>query len=692
MPALSFIDSGCSGELCRCGVVAAGEFSARKSTESSVLSSGPSIYGVSGYLCQAGSIPCSAWDHHLDFNSYGSVRGKINERFNSWSNISGQGANDRGWSYPSYSSIQQWIKQSFVTYGSVNPAKEVGGDTRGPFKAAIIDNVPHANDGPPEFRIGNAKTGVYTDLTGIPYHFILNMNESQATTWSLSIADKFGEYSPLKVGSAYSNLMDEKPFGPAGAYTNQSYGSSAYPTQVGMAVAQSDSAGSGGSSQEQINQNVTKVSLDVVKELFVTANVGLKPWHFRGIGTSFTSNRNWQEKIFNFAWKGTDYSILANKENQNMQTVRSGGMLGTRTALSVLTEILNTYGLRHDLSRFVSDDFVIPFMNRMNGVPHDWITQILQCLLYEWHMDNGITFTPYLAGPLSGNAPYIYDQLSASPNFSHTFHEMAIAEETYEASLQAIYNQVIGVRAAQGGTKKYEVECFEFGDTYSCSFNPPLSCVSHRPEFANNGFFSNFKFYKGDQLVAVQDVTSGSANYGLNVLNSGILVGITSVTFTWGVLPGGFIGLGAPGRISFSGVEEGDDGVLIGSNIDQGPSNPAPQLRAFSENRALINAYGLRPIELSASSLIPSQFVLQKFVDRMLYKLSRQARKGTYKIPLNPFIKPGSVIREVDISLGPTILEPLIRDRVVQSCTHSFCDNPANRYTVYTGFEYVQTR
>lgn len=695
--------SGLGGSLCRLGEIELDYLKRRVAPSGRILSSGGSLWGLSSHLCQLGTLALSAWgsDGGSKRNkSIGNILSDFSKRMKSVNMISGgsgASADGRRWKFRSIQSISTTIEKRVRSIQSINEAKETLSSTYSPYKYSITTNEPHPDDGAPEFLIGNAKTGVYTDLSGIPYNFVLNMSESKPATWSLSIADEFGKYSPLRRDGVYKDLMDEKPFGPNGAFVNQPYNVGiTYPTQVGMLAVSSDSPSAinqGGSSTTQVNEYVSKIQLDVVKELLVKAKIGGKQWVYRGIGTGFSSTRNWQTKIFNFAWRGNDFSVLLSKENQTMSTVRSNGK-STRMSLAVMQEIMQAYGVRSDFSAFAKDNFVIPFMNR-NGTPIDWVTQILQSLLYEWKMVGGNTFIPYLPVPASNTYPLYYDMAGASPNFVHEFPKMAVMEESYEGSMHSLYNQVIATMASQVDGKKYSVDVFDFGDSYEISFDPPLSAVRPITEFANNGFFSHFRYYKNGTLLGVHNYTDGAINYGQNALNAGMIIGATSCKFTWGVLPGGFIGSGAPGRISFTGIEEPEPGTWGGSKLfevaaDQGPGNPAPGLRAYAENRYLISKYGLRPIEIPASSLIPNRAVLKIFAERMLFRLSRQARSATYKVPLNPWIEPGSIIREIDYSLG-SLSSPLIRDRVVQSVEHSFSSNPENRYTQYTGNEYVTT-
>lgn len=529
-----------------------------------------------------------------------------------------------------------------------------------------IEVAHHKNLGPLEmtFKVNN------TDIGCIPYQFVVNMAESQPTTWTLSIIDPFGSTSPLNVPpSPWSELMNEKAWG-------------LDPNAVG--------------------------GIGVTKYLNVNVKWGGKDWNFSGVPQSWSHTRDWENRYFSFAWKGTDHSVKFNREAQTMQTVRSTGTAGgAKKASAVLAEILTRYGVEHDLSNIAADDYVIPVMQRQSGNPMEWITQILGVRMHEWHMRNGKTFVSYYPNP------------EGPPNLIHDFEKMEMLEESYDGSNQAIITKVIVIRAVESGGNQTDggaVDVFNFGDGYSASFSTPISNGYYNVIHANNGFFCNFVWKKGGVTIATREMISGTID-NPTYSNSGYIIGADSVEFSWHVLPGGFIGVGAPGRIEFHGTPETDDidswgeKQVVGGGV---PGDPAPWARVFSPDP--VNSigfpggvplpvptetqkkYGIREIELTANPLIPTKTVAQVYADRYLMRVSRQARFATYRIPLNPDITPGMIIREIDkmLQIGydqildtyPTSGNHKYRTRVITSCTHSFSKDPAQRYTTLTGTDY----
>jgi hypothetical protein len=562
-----------------------------------------------------------------------------------------------------------------------------------PFAVTVSRNLPMPTD-ITTFKVVNSKTGNEVELVDkqgsqLPFQFNLNWAESQPSTFSLSIVDPFGTYSPLNKKSVWKDVMDEKPFGADSANQDlpRYVKGVLYPTQI---------------------------KPQLVKELVVSAKIGGRDWVWHGIGSAWSHRRNWETRYFDFSWKGTDHAVRLIKENQNFQTIRSSSRTGIHMASEALIEMIKGYAVKYDLRNFLKDDFIIPIFHRSNANPLDLIVQILSTLCYEWTMKEGNVFTPYLPMPVPtgaanasyynqqdgkyilGNDVYGYDFSAMTPEFTHVFKDMCIYDESYEGSMMALYNRVIAIRSAEGGNSPtYGMDVFNFGGDYSMSFSPPLSNVQHIVTAQNNGFFSNFKYYKQGQLIATRDITTGSVNFGIEMTSSGIINGADEVRFTWGVLPGGFIGIGAPGHIEFHGTSEVEASAwggapLFGKAIDQGPDAPAPMMRAFAENIKLIKEYDLRQIEIPASPLHPNRITLQKFANRMLFRLSRQARKASYSIPLNPWITSGTVIREKDHSLGMSLSSPLERDRVATSGSHVFTNDMSVRRTTYSGNDYVE--
>src|ERR1017187_10003863 len=704
-------------------------------------------YGADAFLCKADSVVADIWPGSLGFKDRYHIITPLSILFRDRYGISG-GTNvparvlhfsdryainqyveifgkDKYWIDPSYnnSAPPPPIDSELSTLGFSLNTNDItknqlfqlnltqdptnSSNINNPFQVTTNFNIPQLYDNISFQVIQGLGAGsrILADLSGIPHQFVVNMTESQPITWSLDLIDRFGTYFPINQRSdAFPNVLDEKPFGQAGGEGGQLDEPNIGPHGVIYP---------------------TVVQVDLVKFLNVIAKVGGQQWNFMGCGTAWTTHREFGDpSVFHMSWKGTDLSIQLKKENQNLQTIRS--TRGPITyAAQALTEMLGKYGVKFDLNAFLADDFVIPVMHRQNGVPLDWIVQIISSLCYEWKMVGGRIFTPYMPVPVPvgemaggildyatgqntvyGQNVVAFDPLTVTPGFVHDFSKMSVFSEDYEGSMMSMYNRIIAIRAATG-TNSYTVNVFDFGDKYSCSFSPALSGVTWIVSAANNGFFSNFKFYKGETLIATRDITIGSVNYGIQDFGGGIIQGADSVKFTWGVLPGGFIGLGAPGTITFHGTMTIDSGTwgasggyggYVGPALDQGPDNPVPQLRAFAENLDLIHQYGLRPIEVPASPLFPNLKVLQAFANRMLFRLSRQARKATYKIPLNPFIEPGTIIEEIDMSIATPLTMPALpilapypsvkRYRVVTSCSHSFSNDPANRYTIYSGNDY----
>lgn len=479
-----------------------------------------------------------------------------------------------------------------------------------------------------------------SDIGCIPYQFTINMSESQPTTWALSIMDPFGNNSPLR-----NNLMDEKPGSLPGPYYVP-------PTPPGGIPVPAPTWPT------------------PVKTLTVNVKWGGLAWSFSGIPQSWSHTRNWENRYFSFCWKGTDHSVKLNRDNQTMRTVRR------QSALSVMKEILNNYGVQYNLSNWnSSEDFVIPVMHRQSGNPMEWLTQILGVRMMEWRMEYGRVFTPYY--PPSG---------ASSPSFTHDFEKMEMLEESYEASAQAVINKVVVLRAVESSGFQAFADVFEFKAGYTVSFPTPISMGYYNVVYANEGIFCNFHWMRNGEIIASREVLSGLApdGGGYTYGGAGSIIDCDSVEFEWHIAPRQGVITGSPGRIEFHGIQKVDDNswgepqILGGGSIN----DPAPWTRAISQNINSQHKYGIRQIELQANPLIPTSAVAQVYADRYIFRVSQQARFATYRLPLNLYIVPGCIIYEIDDMLG------LSRRRIVTSATHNLSNDPGNRYTSFTGVDY----
>lgn len=513
-----------------------------------------------------------------------------------------------------------------------------------------------------------------------PVNFVVTEQESQQVDWSLAVDSEFSKHSPRNTISGWYGRMD------------------------------------------------------LMRTLGVQMNYGGMPYWFSGIGTGYSSNRTGDSAKMDFTWKGKGQAQKLFIPDQTMPVARD-------TLASVIArEILDKYGVQHNLSQLVADDWVVPVFFRQKGQPINWLSELLEIAMLEWREEGGIVFTPYLPNPLAG-PNWVYD----STTVIETWGE--------EANLAPIINRVIVQRVAEvneivpasGLEKDGEnvpqepsapgTEVNDFGE-YTVTFDPPLNAVSWRVVSAEGGMFSDFRCYVGNLLAAVRDPrpssTIPSNNWGFgyqsanpfqgtagvydqNLLTLGSLNGITKIVFTWGEAPGNativgsFAGGGGglpPGTV----VERIDDVTGGYGRIEflgtRGQQNTEPAGGGETENngtifdpgfRAVANntqsqSYlaqagapdgGVRQLEIDASPLIPNLVIAQRYADRYIIRTGRQSVESTFAVPLNPMMRVGHVVAIIDARTGTA------RKLLVTQVQHTFTADLQARGTSFRGVEYL---
>ena len=492
--------------------------------------------------------------------------------------------------------------------------------------------------------------GDVKNLGCIPNAMTISYPESGPSTWGFSLQERAGYYHPMNQSSPWYKVMDEEPLMSATTVTIHGQ-----PIPSGVVVR---------------------------KEMQATINLADTQHIFHGLGTAWDHSRASKDQLINFTWKGVDHSQKLFVEHQTMRDVISNKYRGNRYSQEVMAEILNKFSVKFDFSH-LPDNFPIPFLSRQSGRPIDWIQQILNCSLAEWRMVDGITFTPYLP------------EIAVAPSYVYFLDGPGVCDtESYQASMQNVYNHVIVVRAADVGgaaTAPMEVDEFkEYEYTFPVPVNGPLWSIVQ----AQGGAFSDYICYNpSGNVIAVREPRPESGLIGSMadfLFISGYIQNCAKIKFTWGhlpVTPGDGV-TGGYGKIQFTGTPNINSDNYGGSQFDgqASQSDPLPGFRAEAIDLPSVAKYGYRPIELQANPLLPTKQAAQIHAGRYLYRLLRQAREATYKVPLNTDLYPGTVVGEVDKKFGYTKLAP--RMRLLTRVTHNFSQRPEERYTTYTGNEY----
>lgn len=454
------------------------------------------------------------------------------------------------------------------------------------------------------------------DLTGIPGSIQITHNESAAANWSLPITDTTGQYHPKKAG-AWNKILNDEAFG-------------------------SDDT--------------------IIKTFQCDLTWGGFDYHFTGVPNKYGHTRSHQTgHKFEFSWGGIDLSAKLYRKAQTAATVRSDRSQ-TITNKQALSDLFASYGLRYDIEGL--KEIPIHVQHRQDGRPGDWMMALLEATMAEWTVrgETIVCYQPAYNGP----AKWKYDSSAA------------ILEDSLSSEASQIVNRVTVRRAAEGGGNgggATKVECYNFGNGYSQSFNPPLNGFHY--DYSGNGVASDFicRNKLGEVIAVIAPRSLGNVAYPPQLINaSGNSVnGIASLSFTWGAA-NAFVPYdvtGGAGEVEFFGNTGATVGGLITDEHDA-------VYTVTAEDADSILAYGLQPLELKPNPLFMRSADAQYFADQYILRKAWDPDPISYRVNLNLAMNVGDRVEIVDDILGIT------ETRYVHQVTHSISDDPGQRFTRFS--------
>lgn len=366
-----------------------------------------------------------------------------------------------------------------------------------------------------------------------------------------------------------------------------------------------------------------------------------------GRSTGYSHSRSFTRPgSIDFTWSGIDNSYPLFRTGQTMATLRTKPGIGTiYTTKTAAANVLSALGIPYNLDMMEATN--IHLQNRQDGRPGDWFQQLIDVLWHKWIMVGG---TLYVYQPsYQGPATWTYGE------------DAFILEDNLQVDDPTYVNKVTARRAkeARGGSTA-PVEHQEFGQQTQ-TFNPPIEGIWWRKLDQQGGRFTDFRLYRGGALVAVRESTGGFSAPIMTALAGPI----DKVVYTWGNLPGQITTSGY-GRIQFLGADQ--DTEANGFFVDQTYSitlqNQTSLDAGDDENHQ----------ELQANTLIADGTILERHARGYLIEQAADAEPQDFRIPLNILMFPGQRVQIIDPILGT-------ETRYIRQVTHSFSDDPANRFT-----------
>lgn len=461
-----------------------------------------------------------------------------------------------------------------------------------------------------DLKVGTA------DLTGAPSVLQVTHNENAATQWTIPIEDSTGFYHPKKAGPWFG-VLDDQAFD----------------------------------------------SLDnIAKTLRAQITWGGYPYQLIGVPTRYGHSRNGAPR-FSFGWSGIDISAKLYRRAQTMQTVRSSRG-AVKTNKQALASIFSQYGIRYDLADL--REIPINFQHRQDGRAGDWMQALLDATMAAWTVegDSIRCYQPAFSGPVK----WTYGD------------DAYIREDQLEGDVEQIVNHVTVRRAAEASTappqgddtKENAIKMFNFGNSYSQSFNPPLNGV--RWEVTGDGVVSDLICRDKNGLVfaVISPREGGNIAYPVHLLNAGgsNIRGLASISWTWGasspLVPNTVSG--AAGSITFFGNQGHNPVGLVTQEYDEVYTVEALDSESIAK-------YGEWPIELRPNPLFMRSEDAQWFADEYIRRKAWDSDPQTFRVNLNLALRVGDRVRIVDAVLGTNEV------RYCNQVTHSISDDPAARFT-----------
>lgn len=363
-------------------------------------------------------------------------------------------------------------------------------------------------------------------------------------------------------------------------------------------------------------------------------------------------------------WPGVGFSDKLFRGKKDLETLGSIGMTTGLTNAQIMSEACTLVGLSSDWSAVRSILIGGPY-HRQQLTPADVVKQVLDCTYDRWR-DEG----KKIVGVDPEDDSTVWDYTSA---------DQVIYSHTFSPAGNDIADGVIALRAiATGklfdtGETTSEVELTDFGE-YTVSL-PSISAPTTRYKYRDyQGSASGF-IYTTPQGEYLREPHPDSIYPG--PYESGVIVGATSVTFTWGAANEG---------VTMAGVTSAPAGILIygtphfnGSIGVQPPTDMTTRKTAGDPDGDVV-------IELSPTPLISNGNDLQLLADKVWRLKKYPIVNHSVTVPLNHLIKCGHWFKfKLSPLLGSTILGPFR----ITGVQHTASVYKANNRTVLTLEEQV---
>lgn len=394
------------------------------------------------------------------------------------------------------------------------------------------------------------------------------------------------------------------------------------------------------------------------KKFLFHANYGGADYHIVGIPTDYGHTRRWQNGPIDFNWGGIDISERWFRRAQTSATIRTSRNGATWTNVEAILDICTQLKMACDLSRLRTE--LIRVQHRQDGRWGDWAQALFDMTNARWIVEGEtlVVYQPVYSGP----ATWRYTKGSL------------LLEDNLEGQKPQIVNKITGRRANEGGKVAGTVLRMDKFGEYQLSL-PPTDGLDWYTPPAQLGIVSDLVFRKNGDVIAVRNVRSGGT-WPSFLTNNGPIHGADHVTLTWGAPPSVSV-TGDPGYVRFFGASEDGGETATDKTYTVGLKETTSILGSGTDH-----GYGELPKEMPPNPLFYDSAQVERWGRSYLVENSHDLLPQTFRAHLNHRMRPGDRVEIYDETLN---LEEI---RHVRQCTHSFNDDPGQRFTRFLTWLY----
>lgn len=360
------------------------------------------------------------------------------------------------------------------------------------------------------------------------------------------------------------------------------------------------------------------------------------------------------------AWPGVCEGAKMFDKKVDLPTLNYDPLLPVTDKRTAMYQATDAAGVSADFSGIKNQKLSGPY-HRQQVEPGQLVEDLLERTLDHWR-------TEYKT--IKG-----YDPDNGGQTWTYDLDNDEVRSWPITPQNNKVYTKVKVIRAIATGSEVTDdgalLEVSDFGQ-YEMTFNPPISLATTRVEYDSNlGAFSNYLWYRGNDLVAARRVVGYN---GLTVVSGNRIWNCDKLVVTWGERNPNVTATSSPGALRVFGRQEPQGEVGQGINASTQTDQVTQRIRGSGD----------KLIELSPDPLFASSADMDLYGDRYLARIARAQVQHGLTLPLNHLIRCGD---KIELDLGKRFGNNKITLLVTQ-IRHSISAIRGNRNTQLTCVEW----